>query len=285
MPDERVFRRDPLDDAATEIVAEPEQGWVQPHEEHLPDAVPRAERRPPPSERLEPPLRRQAPSLAPALLVILGLTLAGVAAAWYWTSRDEREPVPSVAGLTVDRAIARLREEGFATAAVNRANEADAGTVFSQDPRAGAEADEGSTVRVLVSGGPATRPAPNAVGLDETVARDRLAAAGLEVVVDEVFSDEPEGSVVAQDPPAGRRVGEGQRVRLEVSKGTGLAELPSLVGRSGASAEAELGALGLRASVHRVPSREPADTVVAQHPAPGEVRVGSTVRLNVSTGS
>jgi hypothetical protein len=142
------------------------------------------------------------------MLVILALVLGGLVAAWYLTQEDSKA-VPSVTGMTLDQAVAELESEGFSTDIENRADQADEGTVFEQEPTSGTEAEEGSTVQVLVSTGPATRPVPNAVGLEETVARDRMADAGLEVNVVEVFSDEPDGTVVAQNPPAGRQVGEG----------------------------------------------------------------------------
>jgi serine/threonine-protein kinase len=298
MPDER-----PPDEAETEIRVEREHGWVHPHEPPLPDdplsgpvAPPRVHeeervvtdargRTLRVVERTEEPPRRRRPNLVPALLIVLGLAVGVLAVAWYLT-REDAAAVPSVTGSTAEEAVSRVEAEGFVAAVENRPDDAPDGTVIDQDPQGGVEADEGSTVRIVVSSGPETRPLPNAVGLDETAARDRLAAAGYEVEVTEVFSDErPRGTVVSQDSPAGRQVPVGETVRLEVSKGPEFVQLPSLVGRSADSAEAQLEQLGLQANVVEVPSREPAGTVVAQHPGPGRVRVGSTVRLNASKGA
>lgn len=136
-----------------------------------------------------------------------------------------------------------------------------------------------------MSKGPATVEVPNAVGLAEQEARDRLASAGLQVNVFEVFSDERDGIVVAQHPQAGEKVDKSETVRLNVSKGSGLVEVPSLVGQTRADAEAGLGHLGLEADVVEVPSAQPAGVVVAQHPNGGKVQKGSAVRLNISSGS
>jgi beta-lactam-binding protein with PASTA domain len=51
-----------------------------------------------------------------------------------------------------------------------------------------------------------------------------------------------------------------------------------------AEAEAELREIGLKANAFEVPSIDPAGTVVAQNPAGGEIREGSSVRINVSSG-
>ncbi len=101
-----------------------------------------------------------------------------------------------------------------------------------------------------------------------------------------VFSSSPAGEVVAQAPAAGLRVAKESAVRLNVSKGSGVVGVPSLVGLSQGDATAQLGTAGLEANVVPVPSAEPAGTVVAQNPpAARQVRRGSTVRLNVSKGS
>ena len=230
------------------------------------------------------PMRGPFDDFWPALAFLLLATLIGLGALWYFTRADETA-VPAVTSQPLDVAVSRLQDEGFKTDIVNRANPAPRGTVFEQRPTARAELEEGSTVTILASTGPATVVIPNAVGLPEQQARDRLASAGLEVRVFEVFSDEPEGTVIAQNPGSGERVSPDNSVRLNVSKGTGLVDVPSMVGLTRAEAEAQLSSAGLEANVFEVPSIEPAGTVVAQNPVGGQVRQGQAVRLNVSTGT
>ena len=233
----------------------------------------------------QPPLqRRRVNPVGPILLVFLIAVLAALAALWYFTQEDEKA-VPAVEGLALDDAVARLQDEGFKTNIVSQASSREQGIVFDQRPEGSVQAEEGSTVDVVVSKGPDTVAVPNAIGVNEATARDRLAAAGLQVRVVEVFSDEPDGNIVAQNPPAGDKVDEATSVRLNVSKGTGLVDVPNLVGRLRGDAESELSGLGLKANVVEVPSAQPAGTVVAQNPASGKARQGSAIRLNVSSGS
>jgi serine/threonine-protein kinase len=63
--------------------------------------------------------------------------------------------------------------------------------------------------------------APNVVGKSQTEAQSILAGAGFSVKVDTVASSLAAGTVVAQDPPAGKQVDPGVLVRLQVSDGTG----------------------------------------------------------------
>lgn len=236
-------------------------------------------------DRVEDAHRRRRPveHLGPWLLALLLLVLAGIAAAWYFT-REETKPVPGVTSLQLNDAVARLQDDGFKADIRNGPSDEDPGVVYDQDPAAGVELEEGGTVQLLVSEGPETVPVPNAVGLSETEARDRLAEAGFAVNVVEVFSDEPEGRVVAQNPAAGENLSPDETVRLNVSKGPGTAVVPDLVGLQRDDAEAQLADLGLEANVVEVPSDQLPGTVVAQNPTSGEVDVGTSVRLNVATG-
>ena len=96
-----------------------------------------------------------------------------------------------------------LADEKLESDIVTEPNDASQGTVFRQEPAAGSEVDEGSTVRLLVSGGPENVAVPNAVGLPEAQARDRLVAAGFEVRTRRVFSEDATGTVVRLNVSAG----------------------------------------------------------------------------------
>ena len=218
------------------------------------------------------------------VLAILALLAAGAFGAWWYFTQANTTDVPAVEGMPLDRAVSTLQDEGLKAGIVTQPSDAPQGTVFRQDPTAGTEVDDGSTVQVLVSGGPSTKAVPNAVGLDEAVARDRLVAAGFEVQSREEFAEKRPGTVVSQDPAAGADAAEGSTVTIAVSKGTGLVDVPNVVGLSRGEAEAEISSAKLEANVVEVPSTDPAGTVVAQNPVGGQAQQGSTVRLNVSQG-
>jgi beta-lactam-binding protein with PASTA domain len=154
----------------------------------------------------------------PALAILLLATLLGLGAWWFFT-RPEMRTVPAVRSLSLDQASSRLENEGFEADPVRLSHRTPVGNVFDQRPAAGLEGEEGSTVTVFVSKGPATVSVPNAVGLSKQAARDRLESSGLGVRVFEVVSDEPEGTVVAQSPTSGELVSKADSVRVNVSAG------------------------------------------------------------------
>lgn len=223
----------------------------------------------------------------PWLLLLLLLVLGGLAALWYFTKEDDPEtkPVPVVVRLTEQDARDRLDDEGFEVQVRRAANEAPQGVVFAQDPRGGAELEEGETVTIDVSSGPAEVDVPNVVGLPFAQAQERLGEAGLTARRFGVFSEEPPGVVVAQDPAAGEKAAEDSAVRVNVSRGTGRVDVPDVVGRTADEAGSILRRAGLQARVVQVPSDEPRGTVVAQSPSAGsQIARGERVRINVSNG-
>jgi len=235
-------------------------------------------------DRTEVRRRRRRDQLWPWLLALLLLVLVGIGLAWYFT-REETKPVPDVTGATQEQALARLQEEGFKVAVERGNSQAPEGTVFEQDPAAGVDADEGSTVTVSVSEGPATAAVPDVVGRSEAEARSALDDAGFEVNGVQVFSPQREGTVVAQNPPGGQDAQVGSTVRINVSKGTGTTTVPNVTGLSEDDAKQQLSDANLQANVVEVPSQEAAGTVIAQNPTAGaQLQEGSTVRLNVARG-
>jgi len=229
--------------------------------------------------------RRSSGEIVGIVLIVLALLAAAAFAAWWFLARDDSKSVPAVEGISSTQAVSRLQEDGFVAQTTSEPSDSvPEGQVVDQHPSAGADADEGSTVSLVVSAGPTSVDVPNAVGLPEADARDRLVAAGFQVTSNEVFSDKPVGTVVAQSPAAGAQADKDAQVTINVSKGTGRVDVPNVVGQTRGEAEAALSSAGLEADVAEVPSAQPEGTVVAQHPVGGTVDKGSAVRINVSLG-
>ena len=119
----------------------------------------------------------------------------------------EKVKVPSVVGQPQGDADTTLRAAGFGVSITEReSSTAEPGTVISQDPAGGSEAERGSTVAIVVAKKATTAPVPNPVGTDESTAIDRIQGEGFRVSIERVpVSDEAdEGTVVDQNPTGGR---------------------------------------------------------------------------------
>ena len=132
---------------------------------------------------------------------------------------------------------------------------------------------------------PATVSVPSVVGSSLPRAISSLKQAGLTALVTHVASDSPVGQVVGQNPAAGKTVGKGGQVRLNVSIQPPVS-VPDLVGLQGLQAVHTLQADHLTSTLRYVPSTLPARQVVSQFPPSGrKVKRGTSVLLNLSQGN
>ena len=113
--------------------------------------------------------------------------------------------VPDLYGVTPDQAAGILQENDLVLGGQTEApsDEVAEGQVFEQQPAAGAAVEPGSEVSVTVSSGPELRTVPDVVGQPAEQAQAELWNAYFASTVVTVPSDEPEGTVVSTDPPAG----------------------------------------------------------------------------------
>jgi len=105
-------------------------------------------------------------------------------------------------------------------------------------------------------------------------------------VIEEASLEQPEFYVFQQDPQEGTRIDpQTGVVKLWVSTGPPMTEVPGVVGKTRDEAVAELKDANLEPRVFEINSGAPANTVTAQSPRAGEeVEEGTTVRINVSKG-
>jgi serine/threonine-protein kinase len=153
-----------------------------------------------------------------------GGTLAdrGSSVTLYVSSGPGQVTVPDVTGQSQGSAQVELAGAGLKVDITERDSDAEPGSVISQSPAGGASVDRGSTVTIVVAREPRRVRVPSVVGDDQRAATDALSDAGLSVqVVDVAVSSEDENGVVqSQDPPAGSRVERGSRVTISVGRFT-----------------------------------------------------------------
>jgi serine/threonine-protein kinase len=190
----------------------------------------------------------------------------------------ERYAVPDLSGRSLSAARRMLADRhlelGKRIEAYN--GKTKQGRIIATQPEAATKVRRGTSVEVVVSRG----DLPNVTGQDIGSARQALLTAGLEVKVDEEFSDQaPARQVVSQDPYGGT-VLVGATVTLVVSKGPELVFVPRVVGFPVEQAEQIIRDAGLEPRVQRLPFGQ--GDVVAQQPEGGQRRPrGSVVRLAV----
>lgn len=141
--------------------------------------------------------------------------------------------MPNVTGQTLESARVTLTSQGLTIAGVTEVtNDRPQGQVIFQSIPEGTEVEEGTSLTLQVSKGPAEPEVQNVVvptvtGQTLDRARSLLSGADLRIAsVNEVDSDAPAGQVVYQSIPAGTSVEEGTSISLQVSRGPTLVPEP-----------------------------------------------------------
>jgi len=245
---------------------------------------------PPPVYYEEPaPTRRAIWPWLLALLLLAGAAVAG----WYVYKQVQGQlnsskpvAVPYVVGLREPNAVQIISSHGLHPVVSRQASTEQPETyVFRQDPAPGNRTDKGNDVTIYVSLGPPKTTVPDVKGRSSLEAVQALNDANLKVKVNQVPSDQPADTVLAQDPPPDTKVKQGTVVHINVSKGPQPVNVPDVTGLPFTQASSQLQAQGLNVSRTDVDSEQPADTVIAESPTAGtSAAKGSTVTLSVSKG-
>jgi serine/threonine protein kinase len=243
------------------------------------------------------PPRDRTPGWLIALIVFLVLAVLG-AVLWLFASNvlssndnaTKQVKVPDVTGFTQDAAINQLKQAGLNPVPQTKVSSRAPGTVLSQDPAAGNLVDKGSDVTIVIAKAPRQVQVPNLVGQTVDQARTTL---GTDLVLGNVGqqeSDQTEGTILSQNPPAGTTVDKGTPVDVVVaSPPPSPTDVPitDYTCQSLSSAQNALEKAGFKVVVSSTPQfneqcPEP-NKVASQDPTSGSFPPGTTVTLVPST--
>ncbi|MGP4042684.1 Stk1 family PASTA domain-containing Ser/Thr kinase [Streptomyces sp. 2A115] len=193
--------------------------------------------------------------------------------------------VPDLEGFALSKAKERLKSEGLAAGMVTRAfsDEVPKGFVINTEPGAGIERRGGSAIALTVSKGSPV-DVPDLLGDDLTDAKQELEDAGLKVEVasERINSEYEAGRVAQQSPGPGIEAADGDTVKLTVSKGPEMIEVPDVVGDKVDDAKQELEDAGFEVDEDRGLLGIFGDTVEGQSVDGGDTAPkGSTITIEI----
>ncbi len=196
-----------------------------------------------------------------------------------------RVVVPDVVGQTASRATRRVRAAELDPSIRMVASSRPAGTVVDQVPDGGVRLARGGVVQLEVARVRVeTVRVPSLVGRTFSEARAVLRRVGLSWSSTEVSSSQSAGTVVGQSPGSGE-VRKGSVIRVRVSSGPPLVNVPDVTGLDQADARAKLDATGFEVSVVEEPTDDSSQdgVVLDQSPAGGtDARQGAVVTITVA---
>ncbi|MBM7705363.1 serine/threonine-protein kinase [Chryseomicrobium aureum] len=225
-------------------------------------------------------------------LIIGALLLIGliVVLAFPGMFRPAKIEVPDVVGMTLEEATEELEATGFVIGEVREqySEEVEEGQVIRTTPEAGRMRDPETEINLYVSQGPETIKVNDYVGRSIEQVRPLVADSFQSVTENEEFSDEPIGTIIAQQPEAGEEVNALEtELILTVSKGPETRELLDLRGYNARALEDYAASSGfvINSSARENSSEVPAGEVIRQSPEPGTMlKPGSEVAVVISDG-
>jgi len=193
--------------------------------------------------------------------------------------------IPDLTGQARSAALKTLKDLGFATAEQRATSDTvTENHVIETRPASGEQRDKGSTVVVVVSSGKQRVAVPGVVGESEDDARSALLNAGFQVATkDQESEDQDPGTVLAQDPAGGATLPKGGKVTLTVAKEPAPVDVPDVTGQGRNAATHALQKAGFKVDVVEQPTDNLDEDahVLAQDPADGQAKKGSTVQISV----
>ncbi len=192
--------------------------------------------------------------------------------------------VPNVLEKSEDGAREELEKKGFTVNVTTAESEKTEGSVIKQDPKGGAQAEDGAEITITVAM-QTTDPMPDVRTRQYDAAVAQLNQLGFtNVSRADVDSDKPAGEVVEQTPAGPSKQAKDVQIVLKVSKGPAEPEqvqIPGdLGGKSYQDAKAQLEGLGFVVALTPGSVDKPNAKVITSNPAPNtQAEKGSTVNL------
>jgi serine/threonine-protein kinase len=136
----------------------------------------------------------------------------------YVSKGAEKIKVPDgLIGLSQEDAMKALTDANLRGTVKTRNSTKSQGTVIATSPKAGEDIEKNGTVTLFVP--KELGEVPNLVGLTQEDATAQIKAAGFRVKLSEQPSDQPAGTVIQQNPPAGDKQPPGTTITIVVSTG------------------------------------------------------------------
>lgn len=232
---------------------------------------------------------RRGSWIAVAVTAVIALS-AG--AGWWWgQGPGALIAIPEVAGLEMSRAEAKLTEASFVVDVFECASlDIAAGLAVRTEPEAFSRVEQGATVRLCQSTGPAQLPVPALAGLSLKDAETEITKAGFTFgeVTEQRFGDAPRDTVITGVDSSGAPLGETYAEQGVINLVMSAGALPAVEGLSEAKATSTLQGVGLtvdaKLSTSAYNDSIDAGQVIGVVFSGETLKVGDAVGLNISRG-
>ncbi|WP_410562749.1 Stk1 family PASTA domain-containing Ser/Thr kinase [Amycolatopsis sp. cmx-4-61] len=248
--------------------------------------------------------RRRTILAAIAAVFVLGAVLLIMwLAGSFKSNTNATVAIPDVTHQTVPQARETLKSRGFdgtietknVTCGVQptdgnpECSPDDINKVIKTDPSAGVSVATNTKIALYVGAAPGKSSVPDLKGKTQDQAEQALTEAKLTLDpnVQQTEVDDPSqvGLILNQTPAAGTEAPQGSSVKITIGKSKQLKTVPDFTGKPYSQAKAALESAGWKTKkVDQGSDSVAKDSVITQNPNGGQLAVGETITLTVSTG-
>ena len=199
---------------------------------------------------------------------------------------------PDFKGMTVSEISSKYGNNFEITWSTKKSAQYESGKVCEQSVNAGARLQKGAKITLYISMGSSPIKIPDVYGKQESAAVTELKAlfdTKSIHIIREFNANCAKDTVIKTEPARGAEVSEGSEIILYISKGKPdkKVKVPDVTGMKYDMAYAKIMDAGLVPELFRCPPGDanvPADYVVRQEPAAGEVDEGTKIKIYISKG-
>jgi serine/threonine-protein kinase len=212
------------------------------------------------------------------------LPKGGTVTIWVSTGKP-KVAIPTLAGQTWSDAQTALKGLGLKPVQHTVPGGKAKGIVTATAPPAGTQITIGSTVTVNVAAGPVYKQVPNVTNETVQQATTDLTAAGFKLVVaGYTNSNQPQNTVVSQNPQPGTNLAQHSAVKVTLSNGPPLTTVPNVIGETLSQATHDLQVAGFTVAKSFVVVTDPTQDKLVQSQNPlgnSQAPARSTVTITV----
>ena len=224
--------------------------------------------------------------------VIVGIIVLALLAIFVFSSlfKPNKVEVPNVVNLELAKAVEQLEADGFKAGEpkLEFSEDVEEGFVIRTSPEAGKLREKGTEIMLFVSSGKESSKLGDYIGSNIDQVKTLLQNQNLRIVANEVFSSEPVGDIVDQDPVAGTDIIPSETTLVfTVSKGPDLRTVNDLTGynEKALSDYEKTSGFKIRVADKQNSDTVPKGNVISQLPLPNsKLAPRSTIEVVISDG-
>ncbi|MDO4536572.1 MAG: Stk1 family PASTA domain-containing Ser/Thr kinase [Coriobacteriales bacterium] len=193
--------------------------------------------------------------------------------------------IPDLTNMSPTEADAALSRLGLVAQAGDSiySDTVEVGRIAAQKPAGGSTGKAGSSVIYQLSKGSESVDVPYVIGWSQAEATNTLKDAGFSVIVNTAESEQYDAGIVSQQSVTGPAA-KGSEVVITVSTGTSKVTVPTVIGKTEATATNELTSAGFNVTAVDVYDNEVAVGNVVWQSVTGTTDKGATVQIGISMG-